>query len=127
VKRDMDLIGDLLQMLETAATDRGFSFEEGEAAALNRTLDEIDYNLVQAEEMGLIVVGSKPLNGPWKIHRLTSEGHKFLESHQSKKEVASYSAYSSEPIIIAKPSFMGMGINFNEVWRRARSWWKNRQ
>ena len=60
MKRDNNLIRELLQMLETAATDRGFSFEEGEAETLKRPLDEIRYNLQLAEQMGLIEVGSKP-------------------------------------------------------------------
>jgi hypothetical protein len=34
LKRDMDLIRALLLKLEAEATDRGFSFEEGEAETL---------------------------------------------------------------------------------------------
>lgn len=26
-------------------------------------------------------------------------------------------------VIDVKPNFFGLGINFNEVWRRIRSWW----
>jgi hypothetical protein len=79
----MDLIRELLKMLEAAATNRGFSFEEGEAETLKRTLDEVRYNLQQAEQMGLIEVGSKPLNGEWKILRLTPSGHDFLKRDQN--------------------------------------------
>jgi Hypothetical protein (DUF2513) len=79
LKRDMGLIRELLQMLEAESTDRGFSFEEGEAETLKRTLDEIRYNLEQAVQMGLIEVGSKPLTGPLIIRGLTPSGHDFLK------------------------------------------------
>lgn len=60
LKRDMDLIRALILKLEAEATDRGFSFEAGEAETLKRTPDEVRYNLQQAEQMGLIEVGSNP-------------------------------------------------------------------
>jgi predicted nucleotide-binding protein len=81
VKRDNSLIQELLQTLEAAPTDRGFSFEQEEATKLNRSLDDIRYNLQQAEDMGLIEVGSKPLNGEWKILRLTPRGHDFINPY----------------------------------------------
>jgi len=84
MKRDMDLIRELLQILEATETDRGFSFEQEEATQLNRSLDEIRYNLHQAEQMGLIEVGSKPLQGEWTIRRLTPKGHEFLEQQRAQ-------------------------------------------
>ncbi len=83
MQRDNELIAKLLGMLEAAGTDRGFSFEEGEAETLGYPLASIQYNLRQAEDMGLIEVGSKPLNGEWIIRRLTPAGHDFLESSQN--------------------------------------------
>jgi tetratricopeptide (TPR) repeat protein len=82
----MDLIRALLLKLEAEATDRGFSFEEGEAETLKRTLDEVRYNLQQAEQMGLVEVGSKPLNGEWIILRLTPKGPDFLERGQNTEQ-----------------------------------------
>jgi predicted nucleotide-binding protein len=79
VKRDDNLILELLRMLEATTTDRGFSFAQEEAAKLNRSLDDIRYNLKQAEDMGLIEVGSKPLHGEWSIRRLTPRGHDYLD------------------------------------------------
>jgi len=29
-------------------------------------------------------------------------------------------------VIDAKPNFYGLGINFNEAWRRLRRWWKTK-
>jgi Predicted nucleotide-binding protein containing TIR-like domain/Hypothetical protein (DUF2513) len=81
MKRDENLIWDLLRILEGAQTDRGFSFEQEEATKLARSLEDIRYNLQQAEDMGLIEVGSKPLNGEWKILRLTPRGHDFIDSY----------------------------------------------
>jgi hypothetical protein len=78
VRRDDSLIRELLRILEATPTDRGFSFAQEEATKLNRSLDDIRYNLQQAEDMGLIEVGSKPLNGEWIIRRLTPRGHDFI-------------------------------------------------
>jgi hypothetical protein len=51
-RRDKDLIRKLLQILEQSGTNRGFSFEAVEAESLGRSLDDIRYNLQQAEDMG---------------------------------------------------------------------------
>ena len=102
MKRDMNLIRELLRTLEAAATDRGFSFEEGEAETLKCTLDQIRYNLQQAEEMGLIVVGSKPLNGEWIILRLTPRGHDFLESGQNTQRLLRNALKEPECITLAE-------------------------
>jgi Hypothetical protein (DUF2513) len=136
--RDLDLIREILLMVEAAATDRGFSFEEGEAETLKRTLDEIRYNIEVAEKMGLIEVGSKPLNGEWIIRRLTPNGHDFLERSQNSEpnqissvkltaldnEVPATSAKTQGELFILKPSFSGMGIDLKELWRRVRSFWQ---
>ncbi len=98
----MDLIHALLLILEAEATDRGFSFEEGEAEKLKRTLDEIRYNLQQSEKMGLIEVGSKPLNGEWKILRLTPKGHDFLERGQNTGGPLMYPLKEAERITLAE-------------------------
>ena len=102
MKRDMNLVRELLLTVEAAATDRGFSFEEGEAETLKRTLDEIRYNLQQAEEMGLIDVVSKPLNGEWKIRRLTPRGHDFLESGQTTERLLMHALKEPERITLAE-------------------------
>jgi hypothetical protein len=80
---------------------------------LKRTLDEIRYNLQQAEQMGLIEVGSKPLNGEWKILRLTPSGHDFLRQAE---------------VLTLKPTLWGMSIDlkagFKALWRRLRHGWR---
>jgi hypothetical protein len=133
----MNLIRELLLMLEAAATDRGFSFEEGEAETLKCTLDQIRYNLRQAEEMGLIVVGSKPLNGEWIILRLTPRGHDFLESGQNTEQnylasvrlqPASDDAVTIKTekmpgeLLTLKPALWGLSIDLKELGRRVRRW-----
>jgi len=55
--------------------------------------------LQQAEEMGWIKVGSKPLQGEWKILGLTPEGHDFLTKQGE--------------LITAKPNFWGVSIDLN--------------
>jgi hypothetical protein len=137
MKRDMNLIRELLLMLVAAATDRGFSFQEGEAETLKCTLDQIRYNLQQAEEMGLIVVGSKPLNGEWIILRLTPRGHDFLESSQNAKQnhlasvrlhpasddaVTTKSKNSQGELLTLRPALCGMSIDLKELGRRVRRW-----
>jgi Hypothetical protein (DUF2513) len=137
MKRDMNLIRELLLTLEAAATDRGFSFEEGEAETLKYTLDQIRYNLQQAEEMGLIVVGSKPLNGEWKILRLTPRGHDFLESGRNTEQnhlssvtlypasddaVTTKSEKTQGELLTLRPTLWGLGIDLKEFGRRVRRW-----
>jgi len=137
MKRDMNLIRELLLMLEAAATDRGFSFEEGEAETLKCTLDQIRYNLQQAEERGLIVVGSKPLNGEWIIRRLTPSGHDFLESGRntiqnhlssvtlhpaSDDAVTTKSEKTQGELLTLRPTLWGLGIDLKELGRRVRRW-----
>jgi hypothetical protein len=127
-RRDKDLIRKLLQILEQAGTDRGFSFEAAEAESLGRSLDDIRYNLQQAEDMGLIEVGSKPLNGEWRILRLTPAGHDFLDSNPTvaTQNAAAVSQQKPSEILTLKPTFWGIGIDLKEVWRRARQWWQVR-
>ncbi len=82
VKRDIVLIRRLLTFLEDTSNNSGFSFEQEEAISLNSSLEQIRYNLKQAEEMGLIEVGSKPLGGEWIVRGLTPRGHDFLDKRQ---------------------------------------------
>jgi hypothetical protein len=126
LRRDKDLIRKLLQILDEAGTDRGFSFEAVEAESLGRPLDDIRYNLQQAEDMGLIEVGSKPLNGEWRILRLTPAGHEFLESTQTMATQSAAAVSQQKPgeILTLKPTLWGIGIDLKEVWRRARQWWQ---
>ncbi len=105
MKRNDDLIREMLRILEALPPHRGFSFEEEEAEKLKCSIDEIEYNLQQAEEMGFIKVGSKPLMGKWKILGLTPEGHNFLKPAE---------------VLTIKPAFSGMSINLKALWRRIR-------
>jgi hypothetical protein len=123
---DPDLMLEILKVVKAEATPRGFFFDESEAEKMKRPLNEIEYNLDQANQMGLIRVGPSRYNGPLSIVGLTPSGHDFLEHSKHKNEVDASSARSSEPIIIVKPTFMGMSINLNELWRRASSRWNNR-
>jgi Hypothetical protein (DUF2513) len=125
-RRDKDLIRKLLQILEEAGTDRGFSFEAVEAESLGRSLDDIRYNLQQAEDMGLIEVGSKPLNGEWRILRLTPAGHDFLEASPAvaTQNVAAVGQQKPSEILTLKPTFWGIGIDLKEAGRRALRWWR---
>jgi hypothetical protein len=118
----------LLQILVQSGATRGFSFEAAEAESLGRSLDDIRYNLQQAEDMGLIEVGSKPLNGEWRILRLTPAGHDFLESSPTVAihNAAAASEQKPSEILTLKPTLWGIGIDLKEVGRRARQWWQAR-
>lgn len=135
-RRDKELIRKLLLMFEAAGTDRGFSFEAAEAETLGRTLTDIRYNLQQAEDMGLLEVFSKPLNGEWTIRRITARGHDFLETANqlstptSAPDATANVAVANHPkppeILTLKPTLWGIGIDLKEVWRRAQQWWQRK-
>ena len=99
LKRDEDLIREMLQMLEAKSTGRGFSFDEVEAEKLQRSLAVIEYNLEQAEQMGLIEVGSKPLNGPLIIRGLTPSGHDFLKGGRRSLDLGVQLPTRLEPLV----------------------------
>jgi Hypothetical protein (DUF2513) len=128
-RRDKELIRKLLQIVDEAGTDRGFSFEATEAESLGRPLEDIRFNLRQAEDMGLIEVGSKPLNGEWRILRLTPAGHDFLESSQTvaADNPAALSPQKPNEILTLKPALWGFSIDLKEVWRRAWYLWRQRR
>ena len=127
-RRDKDLVRKLLQILEQSGTTRGFSFDAVEAESLCRSLDDIRYNLQQAEDMGLIEVGSKPLSGEWRILRLTPAGHDFLEATPAvaTQNVAATGQQKPSEILTLKPTFWGIGIDLKEAGRRMLRWWQGK-
>jgi hypothetical protein len=137
MKRDIDLICEILKMLEALGPHRGFSFDEAEAETFKRPLDVVTYNVDQADQMGLIEVGSRPLNGPLIIMGLTQIGHDFLEvcSNSEQIHVASVkspatsdsaitvkSEKTQSELLSLKLSFMGMSVDLKELFRRIKGW-----
>jgi Hypothetical protein (DUF2513) len=140
MKRDMRLIREMLCLLE-AAPPQGLTFDEEEAGKLRRSLDDVRYNIQQAEKMGLIEVLSKPLSqGEWMIGGLTPKGYDFLE-HNSEQatsttvpavEPVASTANPSESnaqipekraeLLTLKPTVWGVGIDLKEAARRVRRW-----
>jgi hypothetical protein len=83
MKRDMDLVRNLL--LEIESTDRILYFSHlSEAVRLRGTSSyDLDYHICLLHEAGLIqALERKGLSsiGPWTVQRLTWDGHEFLDT-----------------------------------------------
>lgn len=81
MKRDMDLIRDILLAIESSNEDpRGWINIEIES----HTKQEISYHLEMLDEVGLVDALDASTMGPdgyeWKAKRLTYRGHEFLDA-----------------------------------------------
>jgi DNA-binding transcriptional ArsR family regulator len=85
VKRDMDLIRELLLKLESLGMRAGdivvVSRGDPDVALDGYSADQIDYHLSLLRERGLIECpGDAPISGGITFRRLTWEGHDFLDA-----------------------------------------------
>jgi hypothetical protein len=88
MKRDMDLIRELMLKLESLPMrPGGIVLIKGDAEELQAdgySVDQIDYHLALIREAGLIETpGSGPIGGGFPFRRLTWSGHDFLDSVRS--------------------------------------------
>lgn len=107
--RDKALIYQMLKMMTLQDISRGFSFDEEDAGKLGRSMEDIRYNLRQAEDMGLIQVGSKPLAGEWSVQRITSLGHDFIDNFNG----APMSVTGGQPLVPSRKIFVVHGRDGN--------------
>lgn len=85
MKRDMDLIRELLLRLESLPVRPGgvvlISGRDQELAVEGRSPDEVDYHLSLIKEASFIECpGSGSLDGRISFRRLTWHGHEFLDA-----------------------------------------------
>lgn len=90
MKRDMDLIRELLLKLESLNIRPGaivlIGGHDEELAIEGRAADEIDYHLALIKEAHLIECpGSGSMDGRISFRRLTWSGHDFLDSVRDPK------------------------------------------
>jgi hypothetical protein len=91
MKRDMDLIRELLLKIENGQTS--FILTSDTAAALSLSPAEggmtaeaaAKLELILLEQAGFIEIMSRSLSGHYAIKRLTWEGHDFLDSIRDPK------------------------------------------
>lgn len=79
----MDLIRELMLKLEALDIPPGgyaiFTSEDDEIAIPERSSDDIARHLIMIYDAGL-AHGSRFASGEWRFHRLTPEGHDFLDT-----------------------------------------------
>ena len=86
MKRDMDLIRELLLKIENGQTS--FILTSDTAAALSLSPAEggmTEEHLILLKQAGFIEIMSRSLSGHYAIKRLTWEGHDFLDSIRDPK------------------------------------------
>jgi hypothetical protein len=89
MKRDMDLVRDLLLRLESLPVDPGDTillspYEDEELAIEGHTPDQVHYHLALLYEAGFIESGSRRFAGTldenWMFSRLSWSGHEFIDT-----------------------------------------------
>ena len=80
MKRDMDLVRDLLLKIEAEAQlDRSNVVSYG-SDDFDRPLEEVNYHLVLMMDADLIEIEGRMLNGDVLLRGLTWQGHEYLET-----------------------------------------------
>jgi DNA-binding transcriptional ArsR family regulator len=85
MKRDMDLIRELLLKLEDGHLDGNlYSVKPDGLGIEGRSYDELSYHLMQLIDAGLLD-GERELSGQFVVRNITWKGHEFLDSIRDPK------------------------------------------
>ena len=118
MKRDMDLIRELMLKLESLPMRSGgivlIKGDTDELQVDGYGVDQIDYHLVLIREAGLIdTPGSGPLGGGMPFRRLTWAGHDFLDSVRSpdvwdrtKQAASAAGGFTVELLVFAAKTYL---------------------
>src|ERR1700693_989164 len=118
MKRDMDLIRELMLKLESLPMrPGGIVLIKGDAEEVQGggySVDQIDYHLALIREAGLIETpGNGPIGGGFPFRRLTWSGHDFLDSVRSpdvwdktKKVASAAGGFTVDLIVLAAKSYL---------------------
>lgn len=117
MKRDMDLIRELLLKLETLPMRRGgivlIKADDDEVQVDGYGVDQIDYHLSLIKEAGLIDTGGAGAMGGYGFRRLSWSGHDFLDSVRSpdvwdrtKQAASAAGGFTVELLVFAAKSYL---------------------
>ena len=149
MKRDMDLIRDILlkieggqRMFETLSSDEARLLEIPVETPMSREeADKLIYHLDLLGRDGTIEIEAQLGVGSYLIKGLTRQGHDYLDSIRdpgiSQKAKSTDTSVGQEPrkerlvsdernpeVLTLKPTFMGISVDSKELWRHTRCWWK---
>jgi hypothetical protein len=96
--------------------------------------DSVDDNLRKSQIESLNALGFKIGLSPEDVK--TYLGHPDVHRESLIKKIIDYVAShdttvlskinkARDPVVELKPSFHGIAVNVNELWRRTRDWWRN--
>jgi hypothetical protein len=143
LKRDMDLIRDILmkieggqQVFEPISSDMASCLSIPlETPMSKEEADQLRGHLDLLDRDGTIEIEARQVGGSYLIKGLTRQGHDYLDRIRDpdiwQKAKSSTASAGEEPrkdrlisdeknpeVFTLKPAFMGMSVNLKELWRK---------